>query len=206
MLESFSVEPISFKSARAFVQMWHKMPNVNGLHVTQCLGVFRKPDFCAHGFGQLMCGVAMYGKPAMSSQGKKWSPQDPSKLIELRRLAFWDDCEDFTKTYFLNKAADWLYENTDSRVIIAYADSEEGDVYRAANWMTMGTTHPGRVLMVDGEQYHDRTLRVDKPYARTIQRRLKEGDQNVKLIKTPPKHIFLYRLHKAIVWDEKTAT
>lgn len=205
-LDQWTTEPISFESARVFVRMWHKMPNVQGLHVTQCYGLFRPPSFCEFGFPPLMCGVAMYGKPAMSSQGKKWCPQSPSQLLELRRLCFWDDCEDFAKTFFVNNTLSLLRSNTDTRVVVAYADVKDGDVYRAANWKSVGTTAPGHILIVDGERYHDRTLRMDKPYARKIKQRLKEGDINVKLVDTPLKHIFLYRLRKVDTWDENTVT
>lgn len=203
-LEKWTTEPISFKSARAFVQTWHRMPNVNGLHVTQCYGLFRPSP--ASTFPLLMCGVAMYGKPAMSSQGKKWCPQSPSQLLELRRLCFWGECEDFAKIFFVNNTLSLLRYNTDAVVVIAYAEAEDGDVYRASNWKMVGTTAPGRILMVDGERYHDRTLRMDKPYARKIQQRLEEGDINVNLVGTPPKHIFLFRLRKVDTWDEKTVT
>lgn len=200
-LENWSVETISFQSARPFVQTWHKMPNVNGLHVTQCFGLFR-PGLS--GWPPTMCGAAMYGKPAMVSQGKKWSPSDPNRLIEIRRLAFWRTCEDFAKTFFLNKTAEWLRNNTTAQVIVAYANAEEGDVYRAANWKMVGVTAPGHVLIVDGHSYHDRTLRMDKPYARKIQERLRLNDPNVILKDTPPKHTFLYRLQKVGAWAENT--
>ncbi|KKL24595.1 hypothetical protein LCGC14_2413760 [marine sediment metagenome] len=203
-LDQWSVEPISFKSARAFVQAWHKMPNVNGLHVTQCYGLFRPPDFCALAEPlRWMCGVIMYGTPAMSSQAKKWCPQNPSQLLEIRRLCFWDDCEDFAKTFFINNTLSLLRHNTNTTIVVAYTHADEGDIYRATNGKMVGTTAPGRILMVDGKRYHDRTLRVNKPYARKIKHRLKEGDANVKLVDTPPKHIFLYRLRKVNTWDEK---
>ncbi len=203
-LDKWSVEPISFQSARPFVQEWHKMPNVNGLHIAQCFGLFQPSAM--KWLPPTMCGAAMYGKPAMSSQGKKWSPHNPSGLIELRRLAFRKSCNGFGKTFFVNKTVEWLNDNTNFEVIIAYVDPKEGDVYRALNWTMVGVTAPGRILMVDGQLYHDRTLRMDKPYARKIQERLRLKDSNVKLVDTLPKHTFLFRLRKVGKWAEDTAT
>ena len=202
-LEKWSVEPISFQSARPFIQTWHKMPNVNGLHVTQCFGLFRPAKHMTAWFPPVMCGVAMYGKPAMSSQGKKWSPENPDKLIELRRLAF-RECTGFAKTFFVNKTLEWFSKNADVQSVVAYADTEEGDVYRALNWTMVGVTAPGRILMVDGQPYHDRTLRMDKPYAHKIKERLRLQDPNVKLVDTSPKHIFLRRLNKVVNGTKKS--
>jgi len=190
-LEKWTVEPISFKSARSFLQRWDNR-EANGLHVSHCFGLFHPNEF-----SPTMCGTIVYGKPAMSSQCTKWAPSAPDKLLELRRICFSSDADKFAEAFFLNKTLDWLRWNTDARVVIAYANNAEGDLYRAVNWKMVGVTSAGMLLTVDGESYHDRTLRMNKPYARHIRERFDSGDKGIKLVSTPPKHIFLYRLRTA---------
>ena len=94
--------------------------------------------------------------------------------------------------------------NTDIEVIVSYSDLQqghEGVVYKASNFISMGQTPMGLVLMVDGKQYHDRTIRNPKPYARTIKRRWEakqsgKKDDDIYLQKTKPKNIYVYYLNK----------
>jgi hypothetical protein len=67
----------------------------------------------------------------------------------------------------------------------------------------MGQTPMGLALMVDGKQYHDRTIRNPKPYARTIKRRWEakqsgKKDDDIYLQKTKPKNIYVYYLNKKL--------
>lgn len=196
-LEGWKVEPISFKSARPFVEQWHYSRSVNGLHVTQCFGLFKpRPEF----FGiPEMVGAIVYGKPAMTNQASKWCPNDPDGLLELRRLACIDDTPKNTESFFISKTLKWLEKNTNTKVIVAYADPKfghDGTVYRAANFKLIGMTSPGILLEVDGKLYHDRTLRIDKPYARKIKERLEVNDPDVRIIETDSKYIFLYKFEE----------
>jgi len=194
-LEDWRVELITYQSAKPFVERWHYSRNVNGLHISQCFGLFRpRPDFFDI---PEMVGVAMYGKPAMNNQGQKWCPSDSSKLVEVRRLCCVDDTPKNVKSFFIDKTVKWMQENTDFEVAVAYVDPESGHtgtIYSDSNWKLMGLTSAGVVLMVDGVRYHDRTLRVDKPYARKIKSRSEQPDGGVTIQQTAPKHIFLYRL------------
>ena len=194
-LEDWRVELITYQSAKPFVERWHHSRKVNGLHISQCFGLFRsRPDF----FGiPEMIGVAMYGKPAMNSQGQKWCPSDPSKLVELRRLCCIDGVSKDAKSFFVSETIKWMKKTTDFEVAVAYVDPEHehtGLTYIASNWKLMGLTSAGVVLVVDGVCYHDRTLRVDKPYARKIKSRSEQPDGGVTIQPTAPKYIFLYRL------------
>jgi len=197
-LEGWKVELVSYQSAKPFVEKWHYSRNVNGLHISQCFGLFKpRPDFFDI---PEMVGVAMYGKPAMNNQGQKWCPRDSSKLVELRRLCCVDDTPKNAESFFISKTLRWMRKNTEFEVAVAYADPEhghDGTIYRASNWKLMGLTSPGVILMVDGERYHDRTLRMNKPYAKKIKSRVELGDGRVEFYQTAPKYIFLYRLQKA---------
>ena len=198
-LEGWRVELITYQSAKPFVERWHYSHSVNGLHISQCFGLFRpRPDF----FGiPEMVGVAMYGKPAMNDQGQKWCPRDSSKLVELRRLCCIDDTPKNTESFFISKTIRWMKKHTDFTVAVAYADPEyghDGTVYLASNWKLMGLTSAGVVLMVDGTRYHDRTLRMNKPYAKKIKSRVEQRDESIEFLQTAPKYIFLYRLQKGV--------
>lgn len=87
-------------------------------------------------------------------------------------------------------------ENTDWEFVLSYADEEQGHtgvIYRASNFKYLGKTSPGKTLEVDGKKFHIRTLSMlDRPYGVEINKRYKNGDENVKIIETLPKNIYTY--------------
>ena len=148
----------------------------------------------------------MYGNPSMSNTSKKYSPNNPDRCWELRRLYCIDDTPKNTESFFIGKTLRWLKQNTDIEVIVSYSDLQqghEGVVYKASNFISMGQTPMGLALMVDGKQYHDRTIRNPKPYARTIKRRWEakqsgKKDDDIYLKKTKPKNIYVYYLNRKL--------
>ena len=195
-LEGYWVEPISFPSVRPFVEQWHYSHNVNGLHVSHCFAMFRPGG--KFGFPE-MVGGAIFGKPAMNNQAQRWWPSNPDKMTELRRLVCIDDTPKNAESFFIGYMLRWLKKNTDLELVVAYADPDfghDGTIYRATNWIMVGVTQPGVILIVDGERYHDRTLRMNKPYAKRIRERIKTDDEGVSIEETSAKYVYLYRFKK----------
>jgi hypothetical protein len=191
-LQGYTVEPISYQFAKAFVEKWHYSHSTNGLKITQCFGLFREGEF----FPQLV-GAALYGLPAMTNQASAWNPSNPSVVLELRRLCCIDDTPKNAESFFISRTLKWLRKHTDTELIISYADTNhghDGTIYKASNFKYEGITASGVVLMVDGKQYHDRTLRNPKPYAKKIRERYEAGDAGIKLVPQKPKNIYTYRL------------
>jgi hypothetical protein len=145
-----------------------------------------------------LVGVCVYTRPAGAAAAQKYYPEEPDKCLELRRLCLIDDTPKNAESYFVSRTIKWLKRNTEWKFIVSYADPEqghEGVIYRAANFKYEGVTGEGSQLEVDGQKFHIRTLTMlDRPYGVEINRRYKEGDENVKIVKTKPKHIFTYKL------------
>ena len=122
--------------------------------------------------------------------------------MELRRLVCIDDTPKNTESYFIAKSMKWLKHNTDVEVIVSFADQHHGHsgvIYKASNFNYLGETAKGRILMVDGKEYHSRSLnQAARPYGRELKRRYDEGDENVFFVNRKPKHIFTYYLNKKI--------
>ena len=122
--------------------------------------------------------------------------------MELRRLVCIDETPKNTESYFIGKTLRWLKQNTDVEVVVSFADQHYGHVgtiYKATNFEYFGETSPARVLMVDGKEYHSRSLNQDKrPYGRELKRRYNAGDKNIFFKKRKPKHIYVYYLNKKI--------
>jgi hypothetical protein len=191
-LEEYFVEVVDYRTAKPFVEAWHYSKSTNGLKISYCFGLFRAGEFLPE-----LVGVAMYGLPAMNNQAKSWNPDNPSGVLELRRLCCIDDTPKNAESFFISRTLKWLKKNTDIEVIISYADTNHGHagtIYKASNFQFVGQTSSGVILMVDGKQYHDRTLRNPKPYARKIRERFLNKDPNVFLVKRQPKNIYLYKL------------
>ena len=193
-VKSYIVEETSFNSSvRKFLKKWHYSDYVN---------IQAKHTFCLFKEGKFgipeMIGVCIYTRPAGPSAGQSYYPQNPDKVLELRRLCLIDDTPKNAESYFVGWTLRWLKKNTDWEFVLSYADEEQGHtgvIYRASNFKYLGKTSPGKTLEVDGKKFHIRTLSMlDRPYGVEINRRYKNGDKNVKIIETLPKNIYTYQV------------
>jgi hypothetical protein len=193
-VRSYIVEETSFNSTvRKFLKKWHYSDYVN-IQAKHTFCLFKEGKF---GIPELI-GVCIYTRPAGPSAGQSYYPQNPDKVLELRRLCLIDDTPKNAESYFVGKTLRWLKKNTDWEFVLSYADEEQGHtgvIYRASNFKYLGKTKPGKTLEVDGKKFHIRTLSMlDRPYGVEINRRYKEGDDDIKIIETLPKNIYTYQL------------
>ena len=202
-VSDFTVEAVPKKTVTSFIEKWHYSHYAGGIQHRQCFALY-SPD---GKFGlPRMIGCMIYGQPAMSNTAAKYHPDNPDRCWELRRLCCLDDTPTYTESFFIGKTLKWLKQNTDAEVIISYSDLQqghEGVVYKASNFINMGQTPSGQALMVDGKQYHDRTIRNKRPYARAIKRRWEEKqngkkDDDIYFVETKPKNIYVYYLNKKL--------
>ena len=197
----FTIEPVERKVIQSFVHKWHYSHSTNGVQQTQCFALFN---------GEKMIGAMMYALPSMKSTAAKYNPDNPLRCWELRRLCCIDDTPTNTESYFIGQTLKWLRRNTDIEVIISYADLEfghEGVIYKATNFIHLGKSGGGRVLVVDGKKYHARSLnQKEKPYGRDLKRRWEnknghkfwDSEQDMHFVNTKPKNIYVYYLNKKI--------
>ncbi len=194
----FTVENVNRKSVVSFIEKHHYSHNVNGIQSYYHFGLFREGNFGL----PTMIGAMLYAIPSMPATAAKYNPINPSKCMELRRLVCVDDTPTNTESYFIGQTFRWLKQNTDIEVIISFADQHYGHsgvIYKATNFEYLGETAPARVLMVDGKEYHSRSLNQHRrPYGRELKRRYDEGDENIFFISRKPKHIYVYYLTRKI--------
>ena len=194
----FTVEEVPRKAVKGFIEKYHYSQNINGIQSYYHFGLYTDGNF---GLPK-MIGAMLYGIPSMPATARKYNPINPSRCMELRRLVCIDDTPKNTESYFIGQTFKWLKKNTDIEVIVSFADEEEGHtgvIYKATNFDYLGTTSPGKVLMVDGKKFHSRSLYMDKrPYGRELKRRYDEGDENIFYINTKVKHIYTYYFNKKI--------
>ena len=202
-VSDFTIEAVPKKTVTSFIEKWHYSHYAGGIQHRQCFALY-SPD---GKFGlPRMIGCMIYGQPAMSNTAAKYHPDNPDRCWELRRLCCIDDIPKNTESFFIGKTLKWLKQNTDAEVIISYSDLQqghEGVVYKASNFINMGQTPSGQALMVDGKQYHDRTIRNKRPYARAIKRRWEEKqngkkDDDIYFVETKPKNIYVYYLNRKL--------
>lgn len=194
----FTVENVNRKSVVSFIEKHHYSHNVNGIQSYYHFGLFREGNFGL----PTMIGAMLYAIPSMPATAAKYNPINPSKCMELRRLVCVDDTPTNTESYFIGQTFRWLKQNTDIEVIISFADQHYGHsgvIYKATNFEYLGETAPARVLMVDGKEYHSRSLNQHRrPYGRELKRRYDDGDENIFFISRKPKHIYVYYLTRKI--------
>ena len=181
-----------------FIEKHHYSHNINGVQSYYHFGLFRDGKF---GLPE-MIGAMLYAMPSMPSTAKKYNPINPTKCFELRRLVCIDDTPKNTESYFIGQTFKWLKQNTDIEVIVSFADEEYGHsgiIYKATNFEYCGTTSPSKKLIVDGKEYHSRSLnQSDRPYGRELKRRYDAGDENIYWKNTKFKHIYTYYFNKRI--------
>jgi hypothetical protein len=190
-VKELKIRLLERKDIKDFIEEWHYSKSINGLRISYCFGLYN---------GDELIGASIYGKPAMNNQASKWNPNNPEKLLELRRLCCIDDTPKNTESYFIGKCLKWLKKHTDIEVIISYADmthNHEGTIYKATNFEHMGMSPGGKVIMLNGKKYHDKTIRTKykgklKPFAQRVKDALESGEAYYS--KTKEKHIYLYRL------------
>ncbi len=195
-IKSYTVEETTFNpNVRKFLKKWHYSDYVN-IQAKHTFCLFKEGKF---GIPELI-GVCIYTRPAGPSAGKSYWPQNPMAVLELRRLCLIDDTPKNSESFFVGWTLRWLKKNTEWEYVISYADEEQGHrgvIYRASNFTYLGKTKAGKTLEVDGKRFHIRTLSMmDRPYGVEINKRYKNGDKNVKIIETLPKHIYTYKLKK----------
>jgi len=190
-VKSFKIRLVERKEVRNFIEKWHYSRNINGLKVSYCFGLYDNNK---------LIGAMIYGKPAMNNQASKYNKSNPNKVLELRRLCCIDNTPKNTESYFIGKTLKWLDKNTDIETIISYADmtyGHKGIIYKATNFKQVGMCPPGKVIVYEGRNYHDKTIRTKykgklKPFAKKIKDALDLGE--AYYTKTKSKYIYLYEL------------
>lgn len=190
-VKNFTVELCERKEIKTFIEKWHYSKSINGLKSNYC---FKLLD------DKIIIGAMIYGKIGMANVWKKYV-KDESHLIELRRLCCVDQTPKNTESYFIGFTLRWLKKNTNIKKVISYADSNynhTGIIYRAANFIYLGMTSGGRVIIYNNKQYHDKTIRTKynnklKPFASRIKTALENNLAHYK--KTKGKHIYIYKLN-----------
>ena len=197
-LEGYTIELVPRSAIQSFIEKYHYSHNTNGVQGLECFALFAPGKF---GIPR-MVGAMMYAIPSMPNTAKAYNPIHPKKCIELRRLVCLDEAPKNSESFFIGKTIKWLKQNTDYEVIISFADQHYGHsgvIYRASNFEFQGETSPGRILMVDGKEYHSRSLSQPiKPYSREIRRRWEAGDPNIFFKKRKTKNKYVYYLNKGI--------
>ena len=198
-VSEFTIEPVVKKAVTGFIEKHHYSHYAGGIQHKQCFALY-SPDGM---FGlPRMIGAAIYGQPAMPDTAKKYHPDEPLRCWEMRRLCCIDDTPTNTESFFIGQTIKWIRQNTDVQVIISYSDlnqGHEGTIYKATNFVHLGETSPSKVLMVDGKEYHPRSMNnKHRPYGRELKRRYDNKDENIFYVDKKPKNIFVYYMNKKL--------
>jgi len=191
-LKDYIVQPCGIECIKSFIEKWHYSKNTNGISSRYCFKLLN---------GSKTVGASIFGFLAMANQWKKYANNE-DKVIELRRLCCVDDTPKNTESYFISKCLLFLKKQTEIEIVLSYADpfyGHEGTIYKASNFKFIGTSSPGKILEYQNRRYHEKSLRakkdgVLKPFAEELNNALRLG--NAKIIKTPGKNIYTYRLKK----------
>lgn len=175
-----------------FVEEWHYSHSINGVKSKYCFKLL---------YNNIILGAMIYAGFGMANVWKKYVDSE-DKVIELRRLCCIDDAPKNIESFFIARTLKWLKKNTQIEIVISYADDyygHKGIIYKASNFVYLGTTNPSKMIEWNGKLWHDKTIRTKyngklKPYAQRIKDALERGE--AKYINSCFKHIYEYRLRK----------
>lgn len=139
-----------------------------------------------------LVGGAIFGSPAGMGVAKKYSPEDPSQLVELRRLYLVDDTPRNAESRVLGVMLRAL-RKLGVRCVLSYADPAHGHVgtiYRAAGFKYLGTTAKRKHVLWKGKKYPDRNIhQTNFPFHLELRGALAAG--TATRVAVPGKHIYL---------------
>jgi len=184
------VSACSRNEIKEFIETLHYSHNINGVMSTHC---FKLMD------GESLIGAMIYGSMGMANAWKKYGDSE-SDVIELRRLVLIDDTKHNAESFFIGATLRWLKKNTEIKTVVSYADPNNGHtgvIYRASNFKHVGMTSPGKVLIWNGRQYHDKAIRTKykgelKPFAKKLKEALINGEAVYH--HTKGKYIYVFKL------------
>lgn len=189
----YVVKKVERGTVKDFIEQHHYSHSINGLMSRYCFGLYDRDD--------TLIGAMIYGSFGMASVWKKYATC-PEDVIELRRLVLIDDTYRNAESFFIGATIRWLRKNTDIKTIISYADPNYGHtgvIYKATNFVHVGMTGKGKVILWNGKKYHDKAVRtrykgVLKPFARRLQDALDSGE--AYYVEQQSKYIYRLELDK----------
>lgn len=190
-LKKWVVRRVERKDIRDFIETWHYSKSINGCISDYCYALYNS---CGE-----MVGAMFFGRMAMANQWKRFS-DSAENVIELRRLCCIDDTPKNTESYFIGRSLRLLKHDWRKGVVVSYADKEHGHtgiIYKASNFNMIGEIPGAKVIMLNGKQYHDKTIRTKykgdlKPFAKRVKEALESGDAFYK--KTAGKYTYIYNM------------
>lgn len=145
----FEIRPVDPAAARELLESGHYAGGMPiGMSVT--LGLFEQDQ---------LRGVAAFGQPSYPGVGKKLWPKAPvGGIAELRRFYVEDSLGHNAESWFLASALRALKREIE--MVLAFSDpgvGHQGTIYRAANFVYLGTTSPSyHYEAPDGRYVHKR--------------------------------------------------
>lgn len=178
---TIEIKPCSFEAAKYAVMNWHYSKAMPSGKLVK-FGVWEDGKFI---------GAVVYGRGANPSVGEQFGLSQ-FEICELVRVAL--TTHQTPVSQIVSKTLKMLKQtNTGMRLVVSYADPSQGHkggIYRAGNWLYVGSTVPIRYFIINGKKTHTRSANGSLAWARA------NKDPNTKVIMTPPKLRFVYPLDK----------
>jgi hypothetical protein len=179
---SLRVDYCSHKAAKFACENWHYSECIPPIKNVR-FGVWENNDFI---------GAVVYSRGVNGSIGS-FAGLTQETAVELTRVALTE--HDAPVSQIVSYTIDMLSEKDDGlQLLISYADPAQGHhggIYQAMNWVYIGQTDSGSVLVdQNGNQVHTRTLNMAKAndYSTT------EEYEKLERKSVPGKHKYVYPL------------
>lgn len=178
-LQEWSVQLVERREISDFIETWHYSGSINGCISDYCFGLY--DDWYE------LKGALFYGRMAMANQWKRFADREED-VIELRRLCCVDDTPKNAESFLIGRSLQKLRNLWGGKVVVSYSDKEYGHygiVYKASNFTQLDDIKGAKVIVYEGRQYHDKTIRTKykgklKPFAQKIKDALESGDAYYK--------------------------
>lgn len=194
-LECYYVKQVERKEIKTFIEENHYSKSINGCIADYCYALYD-----SYGLWQVQCSMEEWlwlisGNVSQIPPVMLQNYEDCVVLttpLEMRRVFHQSQFKAFE--IFLGRGF------KGKGVVVSYADKEyghQGTIYKASNFKMVGKIKGAKVIIYNGKQYHDKTIRTKykgelKPFAKRIKEALDNGDAYYK--KTAGKVTYVYFL------------
>lgn len=179
---SLHIAPVDLATAKKACEAWHYSRSLP-VSKSRALGVWEDGRFI---------GVVVFSTGANHRMGKAFG-LPVGEVIELTRVALTKHKVEVTRV--LSIAMRLLSkQNPQIAIMVSYADpaqGHEGTIYKAGNWVPLGTTSPSYQWVVNGKALHKRAF-TGSNFGRG-KMKLPKGAVKVR---TPAKYRFGYPMNK----------
>ncbi len=171
---------VDFQKAKSACEKWHYSGTISNAYIKN-YGVYEDGAFI---------GVVCFGYGANNNIGKPYGLTQ-HEICELTRVSLREHKE-FVSSIMMKAIKKLRRDRPKIQLMVSYSDEKQGHlgkIYQATNWIYVGTAKEHSVMIINGKEYHKKS--VYEKYGVNGVEKLRNMGVDAILVKSPTKHKYL---------------